>query len=489
MLIGVLEEKRMEHNGLFHFSMDNALEIVIIFDENGIIKYANNEAKKRLEYDDLTGVDIATIFPGVFKISDGIVLLDNGFFGELIDIMAYRRNQTCFPVKGKCICNDGRYICMAYDVSNSTFLEKKISQVDKEAKDAMKVKTEFVANVTHELRTPVNGILGNTRELIELEKEPEKLKLLGLVERSCKDMNSIINNILDFSKLEAGKFVLEPREFNFRNMIDYIKGNHKNRIVEKGLEFSVSISPDIPETIIGDKLRIVQVLNNLISNAYKFTSVGRIHVEVVKTARSGNRMELFIMVRDTGIGISKADQDKLFKSFSQVDASISRKYGGTGLGLNICKQLVELMGGNIHVESDKGKGSVFSFGIWVEVPYGQYNEDTELDDINNQKASGNSDRNIIEKLKNLNDTLSSDNIWKYGEKENTEEIEKKMSKLILCMEMENWEKAEMFAESVKQLVAEAPREVQSGALRLKMAVQKGDYEKSMAAYEKLQALL
>jgi len=160
-------------------------------------------------------------------------------------------------------------------------------------------------------------------------------------------MNILINNILDFSKLEAGKFVLEPRKFNFRNMIDYVKGNHSNRIVEKGLDFSITVSPDIQECIVGDELRIVQILNNLLSNAYKFTSVGAIHVEIVKTAQIEKKVEIFFMVMDTGIGIAKADQDKLFQSFTQVDASISRKYGGTGLGLNITKQLVELMGGTV----------------------------------------------------------------------------------------------------------------------------------------------
>ena len=144
-------------------------------------------------------------------------------------------------------------------------------------------------------------------------------------------MHALINNILDFSKLEAGKFILEPRKFDFRNMIDYVKGNHSNRMTEKGLDFSITVSPEIPEYIIGDELRIVQILNNLISNAYKFTSVGEIHVEVVKTAQSGTRAELFFMVIDTGIGIAKANQDKLFIRFSQVDAIISRRYGGTGL--------------------------------------------------------------------------------------------------------------------------------------------------------------
>ena len=197
---------------------------------------------------------------------------------------------------------------------------------------------------------------------------------MKLIERCCNDMYNIINDILDFSKLETGKFTLESREFNFRKMMDYVKGNHINKITEKGLEFFMSVSPQVPEQIIGDELRIVQILNNLLSNAQKFTSLGKISVEVVRTARVNDQVELFFIVKDSGIGIDKADRDKLFQSFSQVDASISRKYGGTGLGLNICKQLVEMMGGKIEVESKKNKGSTFSFSIWV----GLTEEDKDL---------------------------------------------------------------------------------------------------------------
>ena len=478
----------MEEKEFLHFSMDNALEVVIVFDENGIIKYANRIALDRLEYDNgINGMLVEQILPGTFYVKDGAPFLEKGLFGEMLNVMAYRKNQTCFPMQAKFIHYDNHYMCMWYDISNDIYMEKQISRIENEAKEAMKVKSEFVANVTHELRTPVNGILGNVRALIEQEQDRDKLKLLNLVERGCRDMNSIINNILDFSKLEAGKFVLEPRKFNFRNMIDYVKGNHQHRITEKGLEFTVSVSPEIPEEIVGDELRIVQVLNNLISNAYKFTSIGRIHVEVVKTAVAGNRMELFVMVRDTGIGISREDQEKLFKSFSQVDASISRKYGGTGLGLNISKQLVELMGGTINVESNPGKGSVFSFDIWVEIPEtGISSQEYTVTEKNIEPVVSNGDKHILDKLKHISESFTEEKeaVMRYGTPENIDEIDKKMSKLILCMEMENWEKAEMFAEAIKQLIADGPKEVQSAMLRLKMAVQKGNYEKAIEAYER-----
>ena len=267
--------------------------------------------------------------------------------------------------------------------------------------------------------------------------------------------------------------------------MDYIQCNHRSRITEKGLEFTMTISSEIPEFVVGDELRIVQILNNLISNACKFTSVGEIHVEAVKTAQSGNKIELFFMVVDSGIGIAKADQAKLFQSFSQVDASISRKYGGTGLGLNISKQLAELMNGNIYVQSEAGKGSIFSFDIWVELP------EKEMGTEESKVASfgeTNREQMLMNKLMSLSEQAAGDKIWTYGEAENKEELKKKLSKLALSIDMENWEKAESFAETVKQLVEGAPREIKSMALRLKMAVQKGDYEKSVAAVEGLQQL-
>lgn len=472
----------MSWDTVLEFSMEYAMEMILLFDDGGRITYANETARQQLEYgENDSSWNIADVFPTEFR-NAGMSVIPYPFSPKIRELMAYRGNRTCFPVRAKLLSWDrepGTYICLAFDASRESLMEKRVAKAGQEAEAAQKVKSEFVANVTHELRTPVNGILGNTRELMEMETSEKKKRLLGLVERGCNDMHAIINNILDFSKLEAGKFSLELREFNMRGMLDYVKANHINKITEKGLEFFVTIPPEVPETIIGDELRIVQILNNLLSNACKFTSVGKIVLEVVKTAQVGNRVELFFMVIDTGIGIEKTDQDKLFKSFSQVDASISRKYGGTGLGLNICKQLVELMDGNIRVESERGKGSIFSFHIWVEVPGSEWKSQPQ--------ATESSPATYM--VHSLSDIEENQSIWQYGEADNLEEIRKKLSKLILAVEMENWEKAEGFAETVKQLTREAPAEVKSAALRLKMAVQKGDYEKVVSQHETLLKLI
>ncbi len=473
----------MEHMENFVFPIEDALEMILVFDHTGEITYANGAALKKLEYENnLQGRNISEVFPNMFKVSHEGLQTDYPFGSEVHSLSAYRKNMTCFPVEARIIENPDSqiYICMANDILEKEYLSREVEQVRQEAQQALKVKSEFVANVTHELRTPVNGILGHVRELQDEDLQEQAVKVLQIIERCCGDMNKIINNILDFSKLEAGKFTLEPRKFHFRNMLDYVKSQHINRMTEKGLDFFMTVSPQVPEHIIGDELRIVQILNNLLSNAQKFTSLGKITLEVVKTARVNDKVELFFIVTDTGIGIDKADRDKLFQSFSQVDASISRKYGGTGLGLNICKQLVELMGGNIEVESEKNRGSSFSFSIWVGQCEEEENSSSQDNDV---KAPS-----YLFASADLDGGESGD-VKTYGSPKNMENLKRNLSKLILCVEMDNWEKAEMFMEIVKQLTQGAPQDVGRKVLRLKMAIQKANYDKVIAEYNGLNDLL
>ncbi len=472
-----------EENNNFWLPLDHALEMAFAFDKDGIIIYANTEAKEHLGYGDaLKGTKINDIFPNDFEKTESGFQADFDMDSDKTRMFAYRQNRTCFHVEVRFIqvCEEPvRYLCVADDISKEEMLEKEIERVTKETEEMLQVKSQFVANVTHELRTPVNGILGNTREMLSHEDDKSKRAVMELVVRTCQDMNQIINNILDFSKLDAGKFVLDPTKFCIRNMVDYVKANHINKITEKGVEFFVTVSPEVPENIIADELRIVQILNNLLSNACKFTSVGKITLEILKTAQVGNMAELFFLVIDTGIGMDKTDQEKLFKSFSQVDASISRKYGGTGLGLNISKQLVELMGGSISVESEKNKGSVFSVSIWVEIPEDELSGEGRIVD----KAQA------MAEVQNFYKEQGEDKSDQYGTPENLEELRKKMSKLILSVEMANWEKAEQFAEMIKEMTQGAPKDVKNAVLRLRMAVQKGDYDKTDAAFKKLKELL
>ena len=467
--------------------VENALEMILIFSREGVITYANAAAKEKLEYkDELCGRHISSIFPNEFQQTENGFSTEYLFGSQIQNVIVYRKNLTCFPAEARMIWDEenSQYVCMANDILEKEFLNQEMERVKQEAEQALKVRSEFVANVTHELRTPVNGILGNVMDLTEKEEDEKKRKALRLIERCCGDMNRLINNILDFSKLEAGKFVLENRRFHFRNMIDYVRGNHQNRITEKGLDFFVTVSPEVPEYIVGDELKIVQILNNLLSNAQKFTHVGKISVEILKTAQVKNTIELYFLVMDTGIGVEKENQDKLFKAFSQVDASISRKYGGTGLGLNITKQFVEMMGGSISVESQKNKGTTFAFSIWVgDGDAGS--EEYILPDASIRRS--NAGLSIM--TSETSESDGADAMRTFGTPENTELLDKTLSKMVLCIEMENWQKAEDFMETVRQLTEGAPREAARSVLRLKMAVQKENYEKAIVSLEELKAIM
>ncbi len=246
----------------------------------------------------------------------------------------------------------------------------------------------------------------------------------------------------------------------------------------------MTVSPKIPEYIIGDELKIVQILNNLLSNAQKFTHVGSVSVEIIETAQVQNSIELYFLVMDTGIGIKKEDYDKLFQSFSQVDASITRKYGGTGLGLNITRQFVEMMGGSISVESEVNKGTTFTFSIWVTIDEDK-NSDPIAPESHLSRKAGELPDTVLELKEKKESQVEGFRI--YGSPENKDILGKTLSKLILCIEMENWEKAEDFMETIRQLTEEAPREVTRGVLRLKMAVQKANYDKAIKGLEELKA--
>ena len=460
---------------------DTLFEFLIVFSDNGAVQFANEGAYNVLMYNSMDDVNIMDIFPGVFFKEGGELLCREPMDGRMIATNAYRSNNTCFESEIRILEDENtpdRITCVGRDISGREKMMRELRTAKDSGQTLNKVKDEFVATVTHELRTPVNGILGNIKDLMSKETDQDRLYTMEMIEKSCADMNALINNILDFSKLEAGKFEIEEREFSLHEMIDYVKGNHINKIREKGLDFFVTVSPDIPDKLIGDELRLEQVLNNLLSNATKFTTVGKIMLEVVSTARAGEKIELFFMVVDTGIGIADKDRDKLFKDFSQVDASISRKYGGTGLGLNISKKLVNLMDGDISVDSMPGKGSNFNFSVWLKVPHEEGTTFVEDFHVDTETIT---DRQL--------ETMTADQTTTFGSKENHEEIEKRIMKLTLCVEMDTWEKAEMFAEAVKQLTIGAPKEISTAALRLKMAVQKENKEKTVEAIEALRLLL
>ena len=249
----------------------------------------------------------------------------------------------------------------ARDITERKQHEDSLREASQNAERANRVKSDFLANMSHEIRTPMNAIIGMTRLALRKNPDASQLNYLTKIDNAAQSLLSIINDILDYSKIEAGKMQLEQIAFSLDEVLNNLNDIVREKAEQKGIEIVFSMANETPHYLKGDPLRLGQILINLVNNAIKFTEVGEVIVEVKVDEGSGDRRQLRFSVRDTGIGMSSEQVSNLFRSFNQADTSTTRKYGGTGLGLAITKQLCELMQGTLEVESEPGKGSTFLF--------------------------------------------------------------------------------------------------------------------------------
>jgi len=266
---------------------------------------------------------------------------------------------------------------MFTDVSILKTMMGKLRVAKEKAEQASRAKSYFLANMSHEIRTPLNGIVGMLRLLSGTPLSPEQRRMLDSAQHSSDFLLNLLNDLLDLSKIEAGQLELEKKPFSIKALLDQLESMFSIQVAERGLKFSTFLAPDVPEVLVGDHLRLRQILTNLVSNAIKFTDKGFVAVYVELEHEEDGLATLHCRVEDSGMGVSLEKQEEIFQTFVQADSSTTRNYGGTGLGLAICKQLCILMNGSIWLESEQGRGSVFHCIVQLEV--GQEGEAVEIE--------------------------------------------------------------------------------------------------------------
>ncbi len=375
--------------GEYRAVIDAAVEGIIKINAIGNIEIFNNAAQKLFGYSEkeICGKNIGMLMQdasaGIFNEYFNIQALGNPLtIGRDTEILAKHQNGQIFPVEMRIsyIEYNGMHFFTAsiWDITELKKSEERINQyadrmewayfemqsARSEATRANQAKTLFLANIGHEIRTPLNGILGMAELLYNTELTEKQEKFTNNIYNSGEMLLELINNILDFSKIEANGMRLELLPTNLHKIIEDVVGIFIHEIQAKGIKIRINIEENIPQQISIDPVRLKQILINLIGNAVKFTKKGHINISVAKTRILKDKIRLRFEIKDTGIGIPRDKQNNIFEKFEQADFSTTRKYGGTGLGLTICKQLVEdLMKGHIGVESEINQGSLFWFEI------------------------------------------------------------------------------------------------------------------------------
>ncbi|SDX64737.1 PAS domain S-box-containing protein [Allochromatium warmingii] len=368
-------ELRQTNERLTHtqFAMDRVgIGIAWNSADTGRFIYANDETCRQLGYElnellDLTVSDINHEFPPA-ALRDVAASLRGGTSGLRIETRHWRKDGSIYPVAITIYLHQSPgeewFIAFFEDITARKLAEAELLSAKEQAEEATRAKSNFLANMSHEIRTPMNAIMGMAHLALQTELDSRQRNYIEKVHRSAEALLGIINDILDFSKIEAGKLDIEQIDFWLEDVMDNLANLVGLKAEEKGVELLFDLRPEIPTALIGDPLRLGQILINLGNNAVKFTEPGgEILISVQVIDADNDWVRLGFSVRDTGIGMTAEQQLRLFESFSQADMSTTRKYGGTGLGLAISKRLTALMEGEIGVESTFGVGSTFRFSV------------------------------------------------------------------------------------------------------------------------------
>lgn len=351
--------------------LDNCIDAVIVCSPEGTVLKWNKGARSHYEYsaEDMVGKNVSSLVPPQHRLvyERSLAALQSGKEVGPIDTVRQRADgsEISVSVAASPLCNrHGEvtgFVAIERNISDRVRAAEALREALEEAERANRTKSEFLANVSHELRTPMNAILGMTELALDEDLSPELRDYLETSQESAEMLLVLVNDVLDISRLEAGKFALDESSFSLREVLDDTIRSVSSRAFRKGLEIACRISTQAPDALQGDPLRLRQIITNLVGNAIKFTEEGEVVVEVNLDSKSGQSCVLRFSVSDTGIGISEEDQHRIFTPFTQADSSSTRRFTGTGLGLAIAGHLVNCFRGQFWVQSELGVGSIFYF--------------------------------------------------------------------------------------------------------------------------------
>jgi two-component system sensor histidine kinase/response regulator len=401
------EQRLREVEQFYRSVLERSPDAFLVVDIDGVIHVANEQCEKMFGYPrtELVGEKVEILVPDEVRAQHPELRASfhrdptTRAMGALRDLHGRRKDGSLVPVDialSPVPARDGVGMQVAVsirDVTDRKQAEIELKEAKRKAEEATRLKSMFLANMSHEIRTPMNAIIGLSHLALKTSLTPKQRDYISKVHNAGTSLLAIINDILDFSKIEAGKLDIDTTDFRLDDVINSVTTVTGQKATDKSLELLAHVSPGIPQVLLGDPLRLGQILTNLVNNAVKFTERGEICVNADLLQQTGEKCQLRFSVRDTGIGMTKEQAAKLFQPFTQADMSTTRKHGGTGLGLTVCRRLVELMGGQIWLDTEPGVGTTFTFTVWVGV--GQ------------QKGSG---RVVPDRLTTLRALIVDDNV-------------------------------------------------------------------------------